>query len=34
VDAEGVATIKQHLKSDLVIPLASTLPNDIVHPEA
>jgi hypothetical protein len=33
VDAEGIATIKQHLKSDLVIPLASTLPNDIVHPE-
>jgi hypothetical protein len=34
VDAEGISTIKQHLKSDLVIPLASTLPNDIVHPEA
>jgi hypothetical protein len=33
VDAGGIATIKQHLKSDLVIPLASTLPNDIVHPE-
>lgn len=32
VDANGAATIKQHLKSDLVIPLASTLPSGIIHP--
>jgi hypothetical protein len=32
VDAGGIATIKQHLKSDLVIPLASTLPSGIDHP--
>lgn len=32
VDSNGAATIKQHLKSDLVIPLASTLPSGIIHP--
>jgi hypothetical protein len=33
ITAAGVVTIKQWRRSDVVIPMAMTLPNDIEHPE-